>query len=255
MSTGVGGGFSVCVCVGRGGLCGVWREGRGSSAPAGRRDQSYSVYAHISLAGEACSDSNTVADRCSLVPRQAFPWRRSGRSHSFYLSLCDGFMLSWFKHGSRSPNLVIVLTFWPHLLKLPYWVCFCKGRVDRPAPLMTFLPVLNVIKADILFCSRSLAFQFSISHLRLHKTSLVRADPCLHSAVWLSTITTTEDVWTCWLPWQQGLGRGCCCVDGVHRKTEGPTGRVCGTEPFFSSAAATSAALSFIRKDKLVCYC
>ncbi len=52
------------------------------------------------------------------------------------------------------------------------------------------------------------------------------------SLVWLSTITTTEDVWTCWLPWQRGLGKGCCCVDGVHRKIEGPTGSVCGIDLF-----------------------
>ena len=38
------------------------------------------------------------------------------------------------------------------------------------------------------------------------------------SPVGLSTITTTEDVWTCWLPWQRGLGKGCCCVGGVHRR-------------------------------------
>ena len=54
------------------------------------------------------------------------------------------------------------------------------------------------------------------------------------SPVGLSTITTTEDVWTCWLPWQRGLGKGCCCVDGVHRRRvskiiiiNGPTGCVC----------------------------
>lgn len=39
-------------------------------------------------------------------------------------------------------------------------------------------------------------------------------------------------------------------------KQEGPTGSLCGTEAFFSAVAvATSAALSFIRKDKRLCYC
>lgn len=52
------------------------------------------------------------------------------------------------------------------------------------------------------------------------------------SLVWLSTKTTTEDVWTCWLPWKQGLVKGCCCVDGVHRKNRGgQLALVCGIDP------------------------
>lgn len=70
-----------------GGIC-VVCEGRESSPPAGRRDQSYSVgcvYAHMSLVGEACSEAVTLwQTSISVVPRQIFRWRRSGWFHSLY---------------------------------------------------------------------------------------------------------------------------------------------------------------------------
>lgn len=84
---------------------------------------------------------------------------------------------------------------------------------------MTFTPVLNVIKADILFSSR--VFSVSIHHQEFTRPVLRGQIRVYTQRNDFSTITTTEDVWTRWLPWQQGLGRGCCCVDGVHRKTRG----------------------------------
>lgn len=73
------------------------------------------------------------------------------------------------------------------------------------------------------------------------------------SLVWLSTITTTQDVWTCWLPWQQGLVKGCCCVDGVHRKRGKKTSEanwLIWTRPIFNTLVVTSASVEFRREGR-----
>lgn len=156
-------------------------------------------------------------------------------------------MLRWFECASYHNCLDI---FWPNLLKLPYIVGFCEGQLAH---------TLRDISASIkCHKSRHRVFQ-QVLWIRRQSPQNSQDQSCESRSVftltvWLSTITTTEDVWTRWLPWQQGLGRD-SCVDGVHRKTEGPTGSVCGTELFFSATAATSAAVAFIRKDQHNCYC
>lgn len=237
---GVGGGCTVggCCVV----LCCVWGEGRGGRAEL-LLGGGISWLFMLTSVWLLKLVQRQRRRRRSLVPRHIFRWRRAGWFNSSSVSLCHVSALSPLEQASRSPNPAIVLIHSDLIYQ-----CFHTSWGFAKA---TLLPRLNVRKAGSLLCSR-----FCWVSSRPHSARNSQDRSCESRSVFtlggmtfnnnnnrrcldlLAAMATgiRQRLLLCW--WCPQKNRGA----NWQRLWDG-------------AAAAKPAALSFIRKDKLVCYC